>query len=151
MVEQDLRIFPKNFSTITYYDLGELQFFLNKKICATAMQVFLILKNEKNVYEIVELVRKEGNTASLNMLFEPTVNQPIRFQKETITIQLLILYNSEGTYKFTSPLVLKLSTKNYELARQVYIVKEVENKIQDCYSKILAFSEAMTEKGDNTQ
>lgn len=150
MVEQDLRLSPKGLSTITYYDISELQFFLSKKVCQMAMQVYLIMQNEKGVYEIVELVWKQGNTASLTQLFEPTLNQPIRFQHEPVTIQLLILYNGDGTYKVTNTVKLKLSTKNYEIARQVYIVKEVENKLQDCYSKILAFNEAMIEKGDNT-
>lgn len=126
------------FTPNSRYDIGEMNFYISSSMALDA-QVFLILKSEKGLIEIVELNRI-GSQGS-NILYKLSLNQKFRISKERVALKLLVLYPKDGTYKLSSEYIVDVSTEHYELARQVYIAQCVGATIQSTYAKILALTE----------
>lgn len=136
--ESPTKIRTTNFSPSITYDIGELNFYVSVKF-GSNFQVFLILKNQKGIYDIVELTKTNTSTG-LNVLYKLPINQTLRVNKELVEASLLVL-NNDGTYNLSNAIKVFVSTENYALARQVYIAQEVGKSVQDCYSKVLLLTE----------
>lgn len=136
--ESPTKMRTTNFSPSITYDIGELNFYVSVKF-GSNFQVFLILKNQKGIYDIVELTKTNTSTG-LNVLYKLPINQTLRVNKELVEASLLVL-NNDGTYNLSNAIKVFVSTENYALARQVYIAQEVGKSVQDCYSKVLLLTE----------
>lgn len=137
-----------SFSSVVQYDIGELNFYISTRF-GTRIQVFLVLKNETGLYEIVELAK--AGVSGQNTLYKLPINQKMRVGNEKVMLSLLILDDSNETYSISPSTQIHITTDNYVLARQVYIAQEVGSAIQDCYARILTIAEQIEkkEKGDN--
>ena len=136
--ESPTKMRATNVSPSITYDIGELNFYVSVKF-GSNFQVFLILKNQKGIYDIVELTKTNTSTG-LNVLYKLPINQTLRVNKELVEASLLVL-NNDGTYNLSNAIKVFVSTENYALARQVYIAQEVGKSVQDCYSKVLLLTE----------
>lgn len=136
--ESPTKMRTTNFSPSITYDIGELNFYVSVKF-GSNFQVFLVLKNQKGIYDIVELTKTNTSTG-LNVLYKLPINQTLRVNKELVEASLLVL-NNDGTYNLSNAIKVFVSTENYALARQVYIAQEVGKSVQDCYSKVLLLTE----------
>ena len=144
--ESPTKMRTTNFSPSITYDIGELNFYVSVKF-GSNFQVFLILKNQKGIYDIVELTKTNTSTG-LNVLYKLPINQTLRVNKELVEASLLVL-NNDGTYNLSNAIKVFVSTENYALARQVYIAQEVGKAVQDCYSKVLLLTEKNEEMHKN--
>lgn len=59
------------FSSVTRYDIGELNFYISTKF-GSRLQTFMILKNEVGLYEIVELAK--SGVSGQNVLYKLPIN-----------------------------------------------------------------------------
>ena len=69
--ESPTKMRTTNFSPSITYDIGELNFYVSVKF-GSNFQVFLILKNQKGIYDIVELTKTNTSTG-LNVLYKFTI------------------------------------------------------------------------------
>ena len=53
----------------------------------------------------------------------------------------MLIDRTSGEFVYSSTLKVKISTENYQLARQVYISQQVGQKVQDLYIKIVGLTE----------
>ena len=135
----DLRTTQFSFSTV--YDIGEVNFYI-PTAKANSNQVFLVLKNGRNLREIVELIRSKNETQkSVNALYKLNINSSIRVGDEAVEIYLLLINKETDEYSTSSKLKINLSAENYKIARQAKIVEEVSQKVQEYYTKILVLTE----------
>lgn len=105
-----------------------------------------MLKNNKNLHEIVELVRSKNDTQkSVNSLYKISADSSIRIGEETVEIYLLLIHRETGEYSTSTKMSIKLSSDKYKLARQVRVAGEIGQKIQECYAKVLVLTEANQE------
>lgn len=137
-----------SFSSVARYDVGELNFYISTKF-GSRLQVFMILKNEVGLYEIVELAK--SGVSGQNVLYKLPINQKLRVGNERVFLSLLLLDNVNNTYYISPETQIHITTDNYILARQVYIAQEIGSAVQDCYARVLALAEQIekNEKGDN--
>ena len=129
------------FSFSTVYDIGEVNFYI-PVAKANSNQVFLVLKNSRNLREIVELIRSKNETQKgVNALYKLNINSSIRVGDEAVEIYLLLINKETDEYSISSKLKINLSAENYKIARQAKIVEEVSQKVQEYYAKILVLTE----------
>lgn len=133
------KIRTTQFSSSTPYDIGLLNFYILEKL-QTEAQIFIIMKSQKGLYEIVELEKVSSN--GTHVLYKVPVNQKIRIENEKVELTILIL-NKNGTYFVSKPISINITTEQYTMARQVYIAKEVSAEAQSCLAKILMLTEKM--------
>ena len=139
----ELRTTHFTFSII--YDIGDINFHI-PIAKANSNQIFLVLKNNKNLHEIVELVRSKNDTQkSVNSLYKISADSSIRIGEETVEIYLLLIHRETGEYSTSTKMSIKLSSDKYKLARQVRVAGEIGQKIQECYAKVLVLTEANQE------
>lgn len=127
-----------NFIPDSQYDIGELNFYVSSNTPSTH-QVFLILTDQKKMVEIIELqkVGTQGN----NILYKVPLNQTLRIKDGQVLLSIMILDGEHGTYDISSKYAVNITIKQYELARQVYIVQNINAQTQSAYAKILAMTE----------
>lgn len=127
-----------NFIPDSQYDIGELNFYVSSNTPSTH-QVFLILIDQKKMVEIIELqkVGAQGN----NILYKVPLNQTLRIKDGQVLLSIMILDGKHGTYDISSKYAVNITVKQYELARQVYIVQNINAQTQSAYAKILAMTE----------
>lgn len=118
------------------YNLEDLNVYTSIASFGTNIQVFLIFKNTDGLTEIIEFTKASATSA--NLCWKMPINQGVRVGNEQVEARVLVLDITNNTYSVSSPLQFKLLIDNYQLARQVYFVKEVSNQVQDCYLKMLA-------------
>lgn len=118
------------------YNLEDLNVYTSIASFGTHIQVFLIFKNTDGLTEIIEFTK--ASATSTNLCWKMPINQGVRVGNEQVEARVLVLDITNNTYSVSSPLQFKLLIDNYQLARQVYFVKEVSNQVQDCYLKMLA-------------
>lgn len=129
------------FNSNSTYDVGDINFYLPASKAANH-QVFLMMKNKKNLYEIVELVRSKSATQSgSNVLYKLPLNQTLRINNDQATLRLMLINIETDEYIYSSELKVNISTEHYALARQVYIAQQVGQKVQDLYMRVLALTE----------
>ena len=104
-------------------------------------QVFVVMKNSNNLYEIVELARVKVPLQGNNCLYKLPINQALRINNDQVELHLMLINMETGEYTYSTNMFIKISTENYSLARQVYIAQQVNQKIQDLYIKILGLTE----------
>lgn len=140
------RLRVTSYSAVAHYDVGELNFYISTKF-GQKLQVFMILKNESGLYEIVELTK--AGASGQNILYKLPINQRLRVGNEKVQLSILVL--NDDLYYISQPTNIQITTDNYVLARQVYIAQEVGSVVQDCYARTLALVEQLNEKkkGDN--
>lgn len=138
IMESTNQLRATNFNANLQYDIGELNFHILAKTPSNH-QVFLIMKNNKNVVEIIEL-QKVGTQIN-TVLYKVPLNQKIRVNNEKVLISLMLLDCESGTYQLSSSYAINIYTEYYELARQVYIAQQINAQTQSAYAKILAMTE----------
>ena len=126
------------FDSQLHYDIGDINFYVPEAI-KNNIQLFLILKNKKNLFEIVELVHTgfQGSNAKYNV----SINQNIRVNDEEVNVSLLLLNRKSETYKISNSIDMFINTEHYKLARQISIASQVGSQVQTLYSQILALTE----------
>ena len=129
-----------SFISSSKYEIGELNFYVSTKF-GTQLQVFMILKNESGLYEIVELA-KAGATGQ-NVLYKLPINQRLRVGNEQVDLSLLVLDLSNNLYHMSTSTKIHVTTDHYSLARQVYIAQEIGSAVQDYYARILAIADKL--------
>lgn len=128
------------FNASTQYNIEDINFYIPTGK-AERNQIFLVLKNERNLYEIVELTRSKGAQSGTNVLYKLPLNQALRVNNEQVVLSLMLIDLTSGEFVYSSTLKVKISTENYQLARQVYISQQVGQKVQDLYIKIVGLTE----------
>ena len=103
--------------------------------------VFLVVKGEKNLYEIVELTRAKGIQQGTNILYKLSLEQPLRIDKATATMYLLVINAQDGSYMISSQFKVKITCEKYKIARSVYLSQQVGQKVQYLYTQMLALTE----------
>lgn len=144
----------QNFNPSISYDIGNIEFAIENKLLPTRYQVFLIIKTQNNLYDIIELVHvKQKDTQYVNSIFQLSLDQPLRIENEQVTLKLLIINSITTTYNYSSDFILNIRTDHYKIARQVYVSQLVGQKVEDYYSKITMLAEHILkqddQKGDN--
>lgn len=138
IINESGHIRTTQFSSTTHYDIGEINFYTPSSM-ASRVQVFLILKNKKGLYEIIELVR--SGTQGTNALYRIPINQALRVNDEEVEVRLLVLNTAADTYILSSPIKMFIHTNNYNIARQIYVAQQIGQTTQAMYSKIVAMTE----------
>lgn len=126
------------FQAAAQYDVGELNFYVAANM-GSKLQVFMILKNENGLYEIVELTK--AGVSGQNILYKLPINQKLRVGNERVSLELLVIDPATGLYHLSGSTHVHVKTDNYMLARQVYIAQEVGAAVQNCYARTLALVE----------
>lgn len=140
------------FNPAVHYDIGELNFYIPTSF-GSKVQLYLVIKDTKNLYEIFELA-KAGSSGN-NVLYKTPLNQTLRINDEEVSIQFLILDGSNNTYQISDAFRIIINTNNYVLARQVFIAQQIGAKVQDYYAKIVQLTTEnqqlyeKIQKGDN--
>lgn len=142
------RFMPSAFVPSAHYDIGDLEFYISNKF-GSNNQVFLIMKSEKNLYEIVELCK--AGAQGTNVLYKVPVNQALRTNGDQVSTQVLVLNCDTDTYIYSPIVKIFIDTKNYSLARQIHIAKQVGQATQQCYIQMLALSEQMKQLYEKIQ
>lgn len=137
------------FNPAIHYDIGQINFYVSNKIYSNRTQVFLIMKDSTGVYDIVELVKVASKNTGVDILFRLALEQPIRIKDDNVELSLLLLDGLRGTYKMSTPYKMFIFTKNYNIARQVYISQQVGATVQEYYNRIISLAEKLLEEGDN--
>lgn len=135
-----------SFSSVVHYNIEDLNFYISSRAFPSQVQVFLILKSQSGLYEIVEL--HKAGTSGQNILYKIPINQTLRITDEETIMQIMVLDYNIPTYYLSNTVKINICTNNYKLARQVYIAQEVGATVQDYYAKIIALSEKLLEKGE---
>ena len=126
------------FSPSIEYDIGEICFYVPQSISG---QVFLVVRGENNLYEIVELTRAKGIQQGTNILYKLSLEQPLRIDKATATMYLLVINTQDGSYMISSQFKVKITCEKYKIARSVYLSQQVGQKVQYLYTQMLALTE----------
>ena len=127
-----------NFLTEQTYNIEELNIYINA-IFGSFIQVFLILQNERNLYEIISL--EKAGTSGGNVLYKVPINQKLRINNETMSVQIMVLDYRKDLYAYSPKLTMNITTEHYEIARQVYIAQEAGQRIQNYYEQIVMLTE----------
>lgn len=126
-----------SFSSKETYDVGEIHFYVPVN-CAENKQIFLVLKNTYNFYEIIELdLMKRINNNSNNLLYKTTLNNEIKKIDGMVDVFLLLIDKKSGVLQLSESCKMNISTEKYSIARQIYIVQQLNNNIADYYLKIV--------------
>ena len=138
------------FSATTKYNIEEINFYIPVKK-ARDNQVFIIMKNSKNLYEIVELIHlKEGST-STNMLYKVPVKQALRINNESVNFNLMLININTGEYTYSSSFKINMQTDTFRMAQQVFTAQQVNRQVQEYYVKTLELVNRMEELYNNNK
>ena len=129
----------KNFQ-ITGQEIGDIEIYLPRK---GKWQVFLVVENKNGLTEIIEFV----DTG--NYIYKASLDYPIRIKNEDVCGKLLCIDCGTHTHFYTKTFHVVLTSDNFELARQTYLVKEFGSKIESYYKCIVQLMEQLfKEKGE---
>lgn len=138
------------FSATAKYNIEEINFYIPVKK-ARDNQVFIIMKNSKNLYEIVELISlKEGST-STNMLYKVPLKQALRINNESVSFNLMLINIDTGEYTYSSSFKINICTDTFRMAQQVFTAQQVNRQVQDYYVKTLNLFNKMEELYKNNE
>ena len=138
------------FSATTKYNIEEINFYIPVKK-ARDNQVFIIMKNSKNLYEIVELIHlKEGST-STNMLYKVPLKQALRINNESVNFNLMLININTGEYTYSSSFKINMQTDTFRMAQQVFTAQQVNRQVQEYYVKTLELVNRMEELYNNNK
>lgn len=126
------------FNSTTHYDIGEINIYAPSSMVTNA-QMYLILKNKKGMYEIIELTR--SGSQGTNILYRIPINQALRVNDEEVEVRVLLINNKNDTYKLSSSVNMIISTNYYNLTRQVFIAQQIGQTTQSLFAKIAAMTE----------
>jgi hypothetical protein len=89
------------FHSGTKYNIEDINFYIpaNK---SREHQVFLVLKNNKNLYEIIELMPRKEGSSSLNILYKVPLKQALRINNESVVLSFLLINNDTGDFIYSS-------------------------------------------------
>ena len=132
-------IMTTNFFIGTHYDIGDLNFYIPQKSLIQHTQVYVMLKNTKGIYEIVELEKVDSSGS--NDIYRFSLEQPMRIKDEKVELKILLLNGANGTYIVSNPFDIYLHTNNYVPARQIYIARDIGARMQELYIEVLALTE----------
>ena len=128
------------FNSTATYNIEDINFYI-PQTKAINHQIFLMLKNEKNLYDIVELTKINSNQSGSNILFKVPLKQALRINNENVILNFMLIDSNNSTCSYSQSMKIHIATDNYILARQVYISQQIGQKVQDLYMKILSLTE----------
>lgn len=138
------------FSATAKYNIEEINFYIPVKK-ARDNQVFIIMKNSKNLYEIVELIHlKEGST-STNMLYKVPLKQALRINNESVNFNLMLINIDTGEYTYSSSFTINMQTDTFRMAQQVFTAQQVNRQVQEYYVKTLELANRIEELYNNNK
>lgn len=136
--------------TSSTQELGELTFYVYSKIGELPKQVFLIMKDNQGMREIIELDYKGVDATRPYKLYKPGLRQSVRVTSGTVTMQIMVLIAGTDDYFLSTPLTVNVTTEQYNLTRQVYLTQELGSRVQGYYEEIVKlFKQLIIEKGDS--
>ena len=122
------------------YEIEDINFYVPAKMSENN-QIFVLIKNSKNLYDIIELVRaKEGNIGT-NILYKVPFKQSLRINNEQVSLKLLLIDHNTGDFFYGSNVNMKIATNNYQIGRKIVFSQQLTQEIQNLYLKILSMTE----------
>lgn len=119
------------------YGIESLQFYIPNHHASS--QIFLMLKNSQNLYEIVELskVKRDKN----HIICQIAAGQNFRVSNDLMTLAILIVNPVKNIYEFSKEIQMNLTTDKYVIARQVQLAGQLGAQVQAYYHKIVELTE----------
>lgn len=137
------------FNTTTSYNIEDINFYISAAK-AKHNQVFLVIKTNKNLYEIIELIRSKDNKVnSSNVLYKIPLNTTLRITNEQIEMNFMLIDIQTGEYTYSPCIKMHIITNSFKMAQQVYMAQQVNRQIQDLYLKIVGMYNNITELYNN--
>ena len=124
------------FNSKECYEISGINFYLPLKL-ADQHQVFIVMKNSNNLYEIIELSKFNLSQNGSNILYKVPLNQKMRINQDKVDLNLMLINNRTGEYVYSVPVSIMISTNDYSLARQVYVAQQVNQQVSELYLKVL--------------
>lgn len=104
-------------------------------------QIFLIAEDKNGLTEIIEF------TSIDNCYYYPSLDDAVRINPdEEVTCKFLFLNCSTRAHFYSKTFRAKLISKQFELARQVYLVKQFGSNIENYYKCIVQLLERLLEE-----
>ena len=132
------------FNASTQYNIEDINFYIPVRK-ANENQVFLVLKNNKNLYEIVELMPKKDGASSTSILYKMPLKQALRINNESVVLKFLLININTGEYTYSSSMNINIETDNFRIAQQVYVAQQVNFQTQDLYKKMVRLAAQIEE------
>ena len=124
----------------TTYEIEDINFYVPARLSENN-QIFALIRNNKNLYDIIELVRaKEGNLGT-NILYKVPLKQALRIKNEQVSLKLLLIDHTTGDFFYGSNVNMKIATNNYQIGRKIVFSQQLTQEIQNLYLKILSMTE----------
>ena len=123
------------FHSGTKYNIEDINFYIpaNK---SREHQVFLVLKNNKNLYEIIELMPRKEGSSSLNILYKVPLKQALRINNESVVLSFLLINNDTGDFIYSSSIDIQIETDNFRIAQQIFVAQQVNYQTQNLYRQM---------------
>ena len=102
-------------------------------------QIFLMLKNRQNLYEIVELVKSKREKN--HIICKIAAGQNFRVSNDLMTLAILILDPVKNIFEFSKEIEINLTTDKYIIARQIQLAAQLGSQVQAYYQKIVELTE----------
>lgn len=132
------------FNAATKYNIEDINFYVPVRK-ANENQVFLVLKNNKNLYEIIELMPKKDGASSTNIVYKVPLKQALRINNEPVALKFLLININTGEYTYSSSMNINIETDNFRIAQQVYVAQQVNFQTQDLYKKMVGLAAQIEE------
>lgn len=133
-------------------DIGDINFFVHSENCKNR-QIFLMLKDEQGLHEVVELKQiGVSNNGKPYKVYRISLKQKLRLTTNRVTLSLFLLEISTSNYETSNnTLDLNLTTDRFNLHREIYLTQDLGIKVKGYYEKIVTLLEQLIidEKGDN--
>lgn len=135
-ISKDYKVLLNNVA-ISGQEIGQLEVAFSHKL-EEKKQIFLIMKNDQGLIEIVEFVRVGADKDMPSYsLYSIPLDAALRISNEKVEAKILILDVNTSTYKITNSFTMVILSKEFELARQVFLVKDFGAKVQTYYTKLV--------------
>lgn len=135
-ISKDYKVLLNNVA-ISGQEIGQLEVAFSHKL-EEKKQIFLIMKNDQGLIEIVEFVRVGADKDMPSYsLYSIPLDAALRISNEKIEAKILILDVNTSTYKITNSFTMVILSNEFELARQVFLVKDFGAKAQTYYTKLV--------------
>lgn len=148
LIDNNNKLRVTQFVSSSFYDIGDINFYtpIDKK----NYQVFVVLKTDKNLCEIVKLTKVENNPNNTNILYKMELNQRIRIKKEPVSLYLLLLNTNTNEYINSNTIRINLDTDRYHCARRVAILETASKEMYNLYMEMLSMYSKI-QKGVNNE
>ena len=143
--KQGMLGFGDAFSLMTPQDIEDIEFIIPFQK-GEQKEIFLILEDEQGLHEIIKLQYVRDVADRLEKAFKVTLNYKLALSTPKVTLKLFELEANSCTHKTSrNSLSFLLTTDKFNIAREIYIAKELGESIQAYYEKIVSMLTALEE------